>query len=79
MYNLPEHGNKEDIVFFLWKALEKCKALLRHTNPVHFHQIDKSIIGGELTRLYKAFLPFSIGDPQLSGPKWYFLRKNLIS
>ena len=34
VYNLPEHGNKEDIVFFLWKALEKCRALIKHTNPV---------------------------------------------
>jgi hypothetical protein len=37
IYNLPEHGNKEDIVFFLWKALEKCRALIKHTNPVLIH------------------------------------------
>jgi hypothetical protein len=34
IYNIPEHFNKEDIVYFLWKTLEKCKAIKKHTNPV---------------------------------------------
>lgn len=34
IYNLPEHGNKDDISFFLFKALEKCRAIIKHTTPV---------------------------------------------
>ena len=34
VYNIPLHFNKEDIVYFLWKTLEKCRALKKATNPV---------------------------------------------
>jgi hypothetical protein len=34
IFNIPEHHNKEDIVYFLWKTLEKANALKKHTNPV---------------------------------------------
>lgn len=34
IYNIPLHFNKEDIVYFIWKTLEKCRALKKVTNPV---------------------------------------------
>lgn len=34
VYNIPEHHNKEDIVYFLWKSLEKCRALKKNSNPI---------------------------------------------
>ena len=34
IYNLPLHFNKEDMVYFLWKTMEKCKALKKAINPV---------------------------------------------
>jgi hypothetical protein len=34
IYNLPLHFNKEDIVYFIWKTLDKCRALKKATNPV---------------------------------------------
>lgn len=36
IYNLPLHFNKEDIVYFIWKTLEKCRALKKPTNPVSY-------------------------------------------
>ena len=32
--SLPLHFNKEDIVYFIWKTLEKCRGLKKNTNPV---------------------------------------------
>lgn len=37
IYNLPEHLNKEDIGYFLWKTLDKCRALKKATNPISIH------------------------------------------
>lgn len=37
IYNLPEHHNKEDIVYFMWKTLEKCRGLKKSTNPVRIY------------------------------------------
>jgi hypothetical protein len=34
--NIPLHFNKEDIVYFVWKTLDKCRALKKTTNPVLF-------------------------------------------
>lgn len=35
IYNLPEHVNTQDISFFIWKALEKCRGLKKNTTPVY--------------------------------------------
>ena len=34
VFNLPQHHNKEDIVYFLYKALERARGLRKPTNPV---------------------------------------------
>ena len=37
VFNIPEHSNKEDIIYFLWKSLEKAKGLTKPGSPVDIH------------------------------------------
>ena len=43
IYNLPLHFNKEDIVYFVWKTLDKCHGLKKQTNPVIYSSYLRSL------------------------------------
>lgn len=44
--NLPDHCNKDDLVHFLWKSMDLCRALMKPTNPVipSIAQITQSVL-----------------------------------